>query len=162
MPDATNSRIIIDIVGAEALTGDGDMLFYPQDAHAPKRVQGSFVSGEEVLAVVNYLKEHYECDFDASAEEFVGKSGGGGGGEGSGEMDALSEKIMAHAIKSKQISTSVVQRRFAIGYARAARIIDNMEAQGYIGPITGNSKPRDVLMTEEQYRQLFGHGTDDI
>ena len=163
VPDATNSRIIIDVVGAEALTGDGDMLFYPQDAYAPKRVQGSFVSGEEVLSVVNHLKENYECDFDEEAEKFVsgGSSGGGGGGEGGGELDPLSSRIMAHAIKAKQISTSVVQRRFSIGYARAARIIDNMEAVGYIGPITGNNKPRDVLMTVEQYKEVFGHDLDD-
>ncbi|MDE6293862.1 MAG: hypothetical protein K2L88_04490, partial [Clostridiales bacterium] len=163
VPDATNSRIIIDVTGAEALTGDGDMLFYPQDAYAPKRVQGSFVSGEEVLSVVNHLKENYECDFDEEAEKFVsgGSSGGGSGGDGGGELDPLSSRIMAHAIKAKQISTSVVQRRFSIGYARAARIIDNMEAVGYIGPITGNNKPRDVLMTVEQYKEVFGHDLDD-
>ena len=68
---------------------------------------------------------------------------------------------MAHAIKSKQISTSVIQRRFSIGYARAARIIDSMEDCGYIGPSTGNSKPRDVIMTAEQYRETFGHDVDD-
>ena len=163
VPDATNSRIIIDVVGAESLAGDGDMLFYPQDAYAPKRVQGSFVSGEEVLAVVSHLKEHYECDFDEEAEKFVsgGEGGGGGGMDGGGEMDPLSSRIMAHAIKAKQISTSVIQRRFSIGYARAARIIDNMEALGYIGPITGNNKPRDVLMTVEQYKEAFGHELDD-
>ncbi len=163
VPDATNSRIIIDVVGAEALTGDGDMLFYPQDAYAPKRVQGSFVNGEEVLAVVNYLKENYECDFDEEAEKFVagGNGGGVGGGEGGGELDPLAPRVMAHAIKAKQISTTVVQRRFSIGYARAARIIDNMETAGYIGPITGNNKPRDVIMTVEQYKELFGHDLDD-
>lgn len=165
VPDATNSRIIIDVVGAESLAGNGDMLFYPQDAYAPKRVQGSFVSGEEVISVVNYLKEHYECDFDEDAEKFVGGSGGGGtnggNGEGGGELDPLAPRIMAHAIKSKQISTSVIQRRFQIGYARAARIIDNMEDAGYIGPSTGNSKPRDVIMTVEQYKEVFGHDPED-
>ncbi|MDE6201338.1 MAG: hypothetical protein K2M47_05640 [Clostridiales bacterium] len=164
VPDATNSRIIIDIVGAEALTGNGDMLFYPQDAYAPKRVQGSFVGGEEVLAVVNHLKEHYECDFDEEAEKFVagGNGGGGmGGGEGGGELDPLAPRVMAHAIKAKQISTTVVQRRFSIGYARAARIIDNMESAGYIGPITGNNKPRDVIMSIDQYKEVFGHDLDD-
>ncbi|MCH5155922.1 MAG: hypothetical protein J1F69_04875 [Clostridiales bacterium] len=163
VPDATNSRIIIDVVGAESLTGDGDMLFYPQDAYAPKRVQGSFVGGEEVLAVVNHLRENYKCDFDEDAEKYVsgGNGGGGGGGDDAGEMDPLSSRIMAHAIKAKQISTSVVQRRFSIGYARAARIIDNMEALGYIGPITGNNKPRDVLMTVEEYKNVFGHDLDD-
>ena len=159
VPDAMNSRIIIDVLGAESLTGDGDMLFYPQDAYAPRRVQGSYVGGEEVLAVVNYLKEHYECDFDEDAERFVSGGSGGGamGGDGGGELDPLAARVMSHAIKSKQISTSVVQRRFSIGYARAARIIDSMEAPGYIGPSTGNNKPRDVLMTVEQYKEVFGH-----
>ncbi len=165
VPDATNSRIIIDEVGAETLAGDGDMLFYPQDYYAAKRVQGSFVGGEEVLAVVNYLKEHYDCDFDEEAERFVCGAGGGaaGGGEGEsgGNLDPLAPRIMAHAIKSKQISTSVIQRRFSIGYARAARIIDNMEDCGYIGPSTGNNKPRDVIMTSEQYREIFGHDVED-
>ncbi len=163
VPDAMNSRIIIDVVGAEALSGDGDMLFYPQDAFAPRRVQGSFVNGDEVLSVVSYLKEHYEPDFDEDAERFVGGGSGGNGGMGDGgtELDPLASRIMAHAIKSKQISTSVIQRRFSIGYARAARIVDSMEANGYIGPSTGNSKPRDVLMTVEQYREVFGHDLDD-
>ncbi len=164
VPDATNSRIIIDVVGAEALAGDGDMLFYPQDAYSPKRVQGSFVSGEEVLSVVSYLKDHYECDFDEDAEKYVSGSGGGtgGGGEsGGGDLDPLASRIMAHAIKTKQISTSVIQRRFSIGYARAARIVDNMEESGFIGPSTGNNKPRDVLMTVEQYKEIFGHDLED-
>ncbi|MDE7107492.1 MAG: hypothetical protein K2O39_04135, partial [Clostridiales bacterium] len=112
VPDAMNSRIIIDVVGAEALTGNGDMLFYPQDAYAPKRVQGSFVGGEEVLAVVNHLKENYECDFDEEAEKFVSGGNGGGGvggdGDGGGELDPLTPRVMAHAIKAKNISTTVV------------------------------------------------------
>ncbi len=167
--DATNSRIIIDEVGAEALRGNGDMLFYPQDAMAPRRVQGSFVDGPEILSVVGYLKEHYECDFDLEAENFVcnssnGSSGGGmsGGNNDDGPgIDPLAQRIMAHAIRSKQISTSVIQRRFSIGYARAARIIDSMEDSGYIGPSTGNNKPRDVLMTAEQYKEIFGHDPDE-
>lgn len=166
VPDATNSRIIIDVVGAEALAGDGDMLFYPQDAYAARRVQGSFVNGEEVLSVVGYLKENYECDFDEDAEKFVigGKgdsSSGGGNTDGNSDIDPLASRIMAHAIKSKQISVSVIQRRFSIGYARAARILDSMEELDYVGPSTGNSKPRDVMMTVEQYREVFGHDLEE-
>ncbi|MBD5132732.1 MAG: DNA translocase FtsK [Clostridiales bacterium] len=168
--DATNSRIIIDEVGAEALRGNGDMLYYPQDAAAPRRVQGSFVDGPEILTVVNYLKEHYECDFDTEAEQFVcggSKDGNGAvGGKDSGgsnepDIDPYAERVMALALKTKQISVSVVQRRFSIGYARAARIIDSMEDNGFIGPSTGNNKPRDVLMTVEQYKEMFGHAPDD-
>ncbi|MCH5154384.1 MAG: DUF87 domain-containing protein [Clostridiales bacterium] len=164
VPDAINSRIIMDVMGAEALTGNGDMLFYPQDAYAPRRVQGSFVSGEEVLSVVNYMREHYECDFDEDAEKYVsggGGAGGAGGVGGNSELDALSPQVMALAIKAKQISTTVVQRRFSIGYARAARIIDGLEQLGYIGPLISSSKPRDVLMTEEEYKDIFGRNIDD-
>ncbi len=166
VPDATNSRIIVDEVGAEALAGDGDMLFFPQDYLTAKRVQGSFVNGDEVVAVVNYLKEHYECDFDDDAEKYVCGNGGsgsanGGDGEGGGALDPLAARVMAHGIKTKQLSTSVVQRRFSIGYARAARIIDTLEDSGYIGPSTGSSKPRDVIMTPEMYREVFGHDLED-
>lgn len=167
VPDLMNSRIIIDVGGAEALAGDGDMLFYPHDAAGPKRVQGSFVSGGEVVSVVNYLKENYECDFDEQAEKYVfaanksSVSDGGAGGDGNSETDSLTSRIMSHAVKTKQISVSVIQRRFSIGFARAARIIDAMENKGYIGPSTGNSKPREVIMTVEQFREEFGHDPEE-
>lgn len=170
VPDATNSRIILDELGAEALAGNGDMLYYPNDANATMRVQGSFVSGEEVASVVSYVKDHYDCDFDEDADSFVhsvaAPAGGNEGEEGKekgggNDMDALAASVMAHAIKNKQISTSVIQRRFSIGYARAARIVDTMEEAGYIGGSTGNNKGREVFMTVEQYRELFGHDLDE-
>lgn len=168
--DANNSRIIIDENGAEALAGDGDMLFFPVNYLASKRVQGSYVSGEEIVSVVNYLKNNYECDFDEEAEKFVcgggdtgsgGMGGGSGDGDGGNGLDPLASRVLAHGIKTKQLSVSVVQRRFSIGYARAARIIDSFEENNYIGPSTGNSKPRDVLMTPEEYRNVFGHDIED-
>ncbi len=158
-----DSRIILDMTGAEELLGNGDMLFYPVTFSAPLRVQGSFISGTEVAAVVNYIKDHFETDFNEDASKFVfgnGGSGGGGGGEAS-NTDPLLPRVLAQAVTAKQISTSVIQRRFAIGYARAARIIDSLEESGYIGPSTGNSKPRDVLMTPEQYRAEFGDSSDE-
>lgn len=166
---ATNSRIILDNAGAETLSGNGDMLFFPDGYPMPKRVQGSFVTGGEILSVVESLKSSYESDFDAEAEHAIFGSGGDGGTSGgdaeeggNSTIDPFTPRILAHAIKNKQISTSVIQRRFSIGYARAARIIDYMVDNGYIGPATGNSKPRDVLMTEEQYRETFGHDINDI
>lgn len=161
-----DSRIILDQSGAEALVGKGDMLFSPVDFSSPARVQGSFIDGDEVAAVVNYIKDNYETDFDESAAKFVfggggGKGGDNGGGEGGGNMDPLIPRALAQAIASKQASISVVQRRFSIGYARAARIIDYMEEKGYIGPSTGNSKPREVLITQEQYSELFGDDGDE-
>lgn len=162
--DQSNSRIILDTAGAEALAGNGDMLFFPVEANAATRVQGSYVSGEEVVSVVSYIKEHFECDFDEDAEKFVcgaGESGGGTGGGGN-NADPLLPRIVALAINSKQVSTSVIQRRFSIGYARAARIIDNMEDMGYIGPSVSNNKGRDVYITKEQYREKFGADVDDM
>lgn len=77
------------------------------------------------------------------------------------DMDPLTSRVMAYAIKTKQISTSTIQRRFAIGYARAARIIDDMEDRGFIGPSTGSYKPRDILMTEEEFKKVFGPSDDE-
>lgn len=161
-----DSRIILESNGAEALSGQGDMLFYPVDASSARRVQGSFVGGDEVVSVISYLKEHFECDFDEEAEKFVcgsgeGDVGGGGSGGGGNSADPLLPRILALAINSKMISVSVVQRRFSIGYARAARIIDYMEEMGYVGPNTGNNKGRDVLLTREQYIEKFGDDVDD-
>lgn len=161
-----DSRIILDQSGAEALVGKGDMLFSPVDFSSPARVQGSFIDGDEVAAVVNYVKDNYETDFDESAAKFVfggsgGKGGDIGGGDGNGNMDPLIPRALSLAISTKQASISVVQRRFSIGYARAARIIDYMEEKGYIGPSTGNSKPREVLITQEQYSELFGDEGDE-
>lgn len=157
------SRIILDTPGAEALVGHGDMLFYPVDYTDPRRVQGSYIEENEVAAVICDIKERYECDFDDDAERYVfnsGKGGASGGGDMS-NSDPLLPDIVALAVKSKQISTSTVQRRFAIGYARAARIIDLMEEAGYIGPSPGNSKPRETYLTAEQYREIFGRDVED-
>lgn len=77
------------------------------------------------------------------------------------EHDPLTSRVIAYAIKTKQISTSTIQRRFSIGYARAARIIDDMENRGFIGPSTGSNKPRDILMTEEEFKEVFGVSDDE-
>jgi len=157
------SRIILDTQGAEALVGHGDMLFYPVDYTDPRRVQGSYIEENEVAAVICDIKERYECDFDDDAERYVFNSGKGGatGGGDMSNSDPLLPDIVALAVKSKQISTSTVQRRFAIGYARAARIIDLMEESGYIGPSPGNSKPRETYLTAEQYKEIFGRDVED-
>lgn len=162
----TDSRIILDCQGAEALVGKGDMLFFPVDFSSPKRVQGSFISDEEVASVLGYIKENVECDFDEDAANAV--FGGGDDAVGSSEIglekaksDPLLPDVLSLIIKTKQASTSSIQRRFAIGFARASRIMDIMEASGFIGPTTGNSKPREVYITAEKYRELFGRDVDD-
>lgn len=160
-----DSRVILDSIGAEALAGNGDMLFFPATAQSAMRVQGSFVSDTEVSSVVTYVKEHNETDFDdeAAGKIFKSASDGEGGSSGGPEIktDELLPDVLALVIKSKQASASGIQRRFSIGYARAARIIDNMEEMGYIGPSTGSSKPREVRITAEQYRELFGREYDE-
>lgn len=164
--DQSNSRIILDEQGAEALVGNGDMLFYPVDYSSPKRVQGSFIRDEEVASVITYIKEHFETDFDESAYNYVFSSdksgnGGMGGGDGGSKDDPLLPDVLALIIKTGQASTSGIQRRFSIGYARAARIIDSMEELGYIGPNTGTSKPRDVYITPDKYRELYGRDVEE-
>lgn len=161
----TDSRIILDIPGAEALVGKGDMLFFPVDYSSPKRVQGSFISDEEVASVLGYVKDHVECDFDEDAAKAV--FGGGDetqsseAGLNKAKSDPLLPDVLALVIRTKQASTSGIQRRFSIGFARASRLMDIMEELNYIGPATGNSKPRDVLITNDKYRELFGHDADE-
>ncbi len=161
----TDSRIILDIPGAEALVGKGDMLFFPVEYSSPKRVQGSFISDEEVASVLSYVRDHVECDFDEDAAKAV--FGGGDevqsseAGLNKAKSDPLLPDVLALVIRTKQASTSGIQRRFSIGFARASRLMDIMEELNYIGPATGNSKPRDVLITNDKYRELFGRDADE-
>lgn len=160
-----DSRIILDAQGAEALVGNGDMLFFPVEYSAPRRVQGSYISDDEVASVITYIKENFECDFDEDAARAVfntgGGAGGGMGGAGGEKEDALLPDVLALVIRTGQASISTIQRRFSIGYARAARIVDGMEELGYIGPSTGSSKPREVYITADKYRDLYGRDIDD-
>ena len=166
MSGQLDSRIILDTQGAEALVGNGDMLFFPVDYSSPRRVQGSYIREEEVASVITYIKEHFETDFDESAYNFVfssDKSGGAGGGSGEagGGSDSLLPDVLALFIKTGQASVSVVQRRFSIGYARAARIVDNIEELGFIGPQTNTSKGREVYITADKFRELYGRDVDE-
>ncbi|MCH5351044.1 MAG: hypothetical protein J1F39_03640 [Clostridiales bacterium] len=164
-----DSRIIIDTAGAEALVGNGDMLFYPVDYTYPKRVQGSYISDVEVGSVISYIKEHYETDFDEAAKEFVfntantngGGGAGGAGGESGKDEDELFPSVLEAAIKSGTVSVSGIQRRFSIGYARAARMMDTMVDNNYVGPSTNNGKARDVTITRDQFRELYGRDIDE-
>lgn len=137
-----DSRTILDMAGAEKLLGKGDMLFYPSFYSKPVRVQGAFVSDKEVEAVVNFLKENNQAEYDDDVIEVVQTS-----------MDIQlddSDVLLADAIQlvvdEGQASISLLQRRLKIGYTRAARIVDEMEARGVIGGFEG-SKPRKVLVT---------------
>ncbi|MBI4037290.1 DNA translocase FtsK [Candidatus Daviesbacteria bacterium] len=140
-----DSRVIIDQPGAEKLLGRGDMLFLPPDASKPMRIQGVFVSDAEINNLITYLKElGVAPQYTTEVTEMpLGRLGGRGGD--SGEQDDLFEEAVRTVCQYDRASASLLQRRLRVGYARAARIIDELESAGIIGPGEG-SKPRDVLV----------------
>ena len=149
-----DSRVIIDQMGAEKLTGYGDMLFSKVDWGKPKRIQGCFVSDDEINSVVDFVKEQGAPDYHEeilSAVAPATMSGGGGGGfynEAPTEEDPLLWDAAKIVVESQLGSTSGLQRRLKVGYARAGRIMDMLEEKGIVGPPDG-SKPREVLYDEE-------------
>ena len=149
-----DSRTILDMVGAEKLLGKGDMLYKPMDDNTPTRIQGSFVGDDEIERVVNFVKEN--CNPPKYNEKFTNLDSSSSGSEnshsgesgGGGAKDVLYDEILNYAIRMGQISASLIQRKYSIGYNRAARIMDQFEEQGLVGPAKG-SKPRDVLVKLE-------------
>ena len=134
--------------GAEKLLGRGDMLFYPSFYSKPLRVQGAFVSDKEVESVVNYLKENNKVDYDDEVIDLV---------QTSKEIqldnsDELLDEAIQLVVDEGQASISLLQRRLRIGYTRAARLIDEMEARGVIGGFEG-SKPRKVLISADELEE---------
>ncbi|OGE25389.1 hypothetical protein A3C32_02025 [Candidatus Daviesbacteria bacterium RIFCSPHIGHO2_02_FULL_41_14] len=140
-----DSRVIIDQPGAEKLLGRGDMLFLPPDASKPLRIQGVYVQDGEINSLIKYLKElGIAPQFTAEVTEMpLGKAGGRGGG--SNDQDELFEEAARTVCQYDRASASLLQRRLRVGYARAARILDELEAAGIVG-IGDGAKPRDVLM----------------
>ena len=152
--NGVDSRTILDSVGAEKLLGQGDMLFSPIGAQKPMRIQGCFVSDSEIESIVNYVKKTKESEYDTAIMDEIEKNAvAEHTGEENGDSDS-SDPMMNEAIKcvveAGQASTSLLQRRLRLGYARAGRLIDEMEQMGIVGPHEG-SKPRAVLMTYQQY-----------
>lgn len=157
-----DSRTILDGGGAEKLLGRGDMLFFPVGASKPTRVQGCYVSDKEVEKVVKFIKESQSSEYDeeimseierqAVAEKGKGSSGGGDGGGFDADDEMLARAIEV-VVEGGQASTSLLQRRLKLGYARAARIVDEMEQRGIVGPFEG-SKPRPVLITRQQWIEM--------
>ena len=156
-----DSRTILDGGGAEKLLGRGDMLFYPVGAAKPIRVQGCFVSDKEVENVVGFIKANIHTDYDQDVMEEIerrsvsDKSEKGDKGEGGGleEDDEMLSAAIEWVVEGGQASVSMLQRRLKLGYARAARLIDEMEARGIVGPYEG-SKPRQVLITRQQWMEM--------
>ena len=153
-----DSRTILDMVGAEKLLGKGDMLFYPSGASKPTRVQGAFVSDKEVEKIVDFLKANggeakYSEDILESIEKANTTDKELKEQEDDDETDPLLMEAIDTVVETGQASTSFIQRRFKVGYARAGRIIDQMEERGIISGYQG-SKPREVLMTKERLDEL--------
>ncbi len=154
-----DSRTILDQSGAEKLIGRGDMLFQTADMASPRRIQGVFVADDEIGRVVEYLKSKYEpADYDTSVVERQGgptEFGEGGGGIDESDADPMLPSAKEEIIRAGKASASLLQRRLKVGYARAARILDLLEAEGFIGPADG-AKPREILKVE------FSKGLDQI
>ena len=143
-----DSRTILDMAGAEKLLGKGDMLFSPVGSTKPYRVQGPFISEKEIDKIIRFVKkEGGNPDYDEELMNGMENTDKKAGGE---SQDELTEDAIAFIFKSKQASVSMLQRRFRIGYNRAARIIDEIEEKGIIGPSDG-SRPRQLLISEEEY-----------
>ena len=155
-----DSRTILDQVGAEKLLGKGDMLFYPTGATKPTRIQGAFVSDEEVEKIVSFVKSNGEATYNEDILDTIENSGKPdkeiqevNSKESGDKTDEHLMEAIELVIETGQASTSFIQRRFNVGYARAGRIIDQMEERGVISGYQG-SKPRQVLMSKEQWEEL--------
>ena len=142
-----DSRTILDKSGAETLLGKGDMLYLSADSSKPVRIQGAFLSDEEVEKVVDYVKSQSEAQYDPNMTPSE-VSTQGGGSTSADDVDPLYKEVLLFIAKTQKASASLLQRRFKIGYNRAARIIDMLEEDGYIGPVDG-SKPRKVFLEKE-------------
>lgn len=145
-----DSRTILDMAGAEKLLGKGDMLFSPVGSNKPYRVQGPYISEAESNKLIKFVKQQGgDAVYDNEVQKAI-DSDGKDGGKATELTDELTEDAIAFILKSKQASVSMLQRRFRIGYNRAARIIDEIEERGIIGPSDG-SRPRQLLITEDEY-----------
>ena len=160
------SRIILDTTGAEKLVGRGDMLYAPLGSGKPIRVQGCFITPEEIDRVVGYVKSTGEAQYsdevmrkiEESLQEKEKKGGGGpassaSDGDEGGSEDELLPAAVEVVLETGQASVSMLQRRLKLGYSRAARLVDQMEQRGYVGPFEG-SKPRQLLITKEKWQEI--------
>ena len=159
------SRIILDTTGAEKLVGKGDMLYFPLGDTKPTRVQGCFITPEEIDRVVKFVKDeageaHYDQDVIEKIQQAVDAKADKGGKVPSGDVsddgddaDELLSAAVEVVLETGQASVSMLQRRLKLGYSRAARLVDQMEERGYVGPFEG-SKPRQLLITREKWQEL--------
>lgn len=162
-----DSRTIIDSAGAEKLLGKGDMLYSPRGSMKPIRIQGNFVSDREIEAIVDYIKNQYEAEYDSDVIEHIEKeqarvsadldaansSSSSGGGSASGKADDMFMEAVELILENGQASVAMFQRKFKMGYQRAAKLIDQMEERKIIGPYEG-TKPRQVLITRQEFNEM--------
>ena len=154
-----DSRTILDMVGAEKLLGKGDMLFYPSGQSKPSRLQGAFVTDQEVEAIVDFLKKSSKPNYTQETIDQITAAGKvGGAAEDSDEFFSQAVDLI---LEKEKASVSMLQRQFRIGYNRAARLMDDLEKQGIVGPEEG-SKPRKVLITKSEWEEMTGAVPDEI
>ena len=146
-----DSRTILDMGGAEKLLGKGDMLFYPSDLPKPKRIQGAFITDEEVYRVVNFVKENHSVEYD---EEIINDIKEKITSDSLDVKDELFDKALEIIVNQKEASISMLQRKLKIGYNRAANIIDIMYENGFVGEQEGN-KPRKVLIDNDDLENII-------
>lgn len=164
-----DSRTIIDCSGAEKLLGKGDMLYCPRGAAKPMRIQGNFVSDDEREAVIDFIKSQYEASYDESIIENIERereqvaanieSGADGGEEHSANRDKMFWEAVELVLENGQASVAMLQRKYQMGYQRAAKLIDQMEKSKIIGPYEG-TKPRQVLITRQEFNEMRMNNPD--
>ena len=143
----TDSRTILDVNGAEKLLGRGDMLFKPIDENHPVRLQGSFISDQDVERIVTFIKEQADADYDDTFDPGeVTENDSETGQAADNGADPLFEEARVLVIETQKASASMIQRRLSVGFNRATRLMEDLEAAGVIGPAEG-TKPRKVLQT---------------
>ncbi|MEG2051844.1 MAG: DNA translocase FtsK [Oscillospiraceae bacterium] len=164
-----DSRTILDMVGAEKLLGNGDMLFYPVGTAKPVRIQGCYTSDKEVEEVVRFIKDQEQSAYDEEVVQEIERQAAATGSKkgsssissegGSEDSDELLPRAIEAVLEAGQASTTLLQRKLKVGYARAARIIDELEERGIVGPFEG-SKPRKVLITKQQWFEMNAMAPD--
>ena len=159
MASATDSKTILDSSGAEKLLGRGDMLFVTAESSKPKRIQGAYVSDEEIKVVVDFLKEKAEPEYNEAVieKEIRGTPGFIGNGDYDDELALEAKEVV---LKAGKASATLLQRRLKVGYARAARLLDILEEMGVVGSSEG-SKPREVLISQDDLEDNFSSSLDE-
>ncbi|MDO5377102.1 MAG: DNA translocase FtsK [Clostridia bacterium] len=159
-----DSRTILDAGGAEKLLGKGDMLYAPQGAGKPTRVQGCFVSDDEVQRIVDYVRKQHSADYNEDVIEQMNsaaeeeKAAAGDAPSGGEPVDEMLSKAIELAVEAGQVSISMLQRRLRVGYARAGRLVDEMTLRGITAEAEGPTKPRAVLISREEWRRMQENG----